>query len=402
MSFIATHLTSQFLSSPWFFRISSGFLRSFFPVIKLGSWVLVSRYDDVMEVLKRDKDFTISQINESRMKELSLNFFLGMDASTLHDREKGIMESITRHDDLPGIQKLLANECTRLLSTIQSEGKIEVVGSLSRLVPLALIEKYIGIPIEDISQMQGWMRALFNQLFLNLQGDKNVLEKAETAASGLKLYLDRIISEQEEKKGSLPDSLLSRLFGLQKEHVFIDNDFIRRNLSGLMIGAVDTTSKCVVLTLQELLNRPKEFKDAKFLAVQNDIHGLKRYCYEALRFNPHNPIVVRYAPTEARIGKNGRYTIPANCKVAAGIFSAMHDSAEFIHPGKFNPDRENKYLHFGYGMHECFGRHINAIQIPEIVASVLRLKNIRSSRINNGKIIYDGPFPQTYWLDFDK
>jgi cytochrome P450 len=168
-----------------------------------------------------------------------------------------------------------------------------------------------------------------------------------------------------------------------------------------MIGTVDTTSKCAVLVLQELIKRPEQLAIATTLAEQGDIKSLTKCCYEALRFNPHNPIVVRYAPAEKRVGKNGKYRIPAKSKIAVGIFSAMHDSQEFADPGVFNMHRGNEYLHFSYGMHACFGRFINAVQIPEIVASVLRLKNLRRSSLNKGKVIYDGPFPQAYWLAFD-
>jgi len=51
---------------------------------------------------------------------------------------------------------------------------------------------------------------------------------------------------------------------------------------------------------------------------------------------------------------------------------------------------------FGYGLHACFGHYINAIQIPQIVASVLKLKKVRPTP--SKRIKYDGAFPDQFWL----
>jgi cytochrome P450 len=65
-------------------------------------------------------------------------------------------------------------------------------------------------------------------------------------------------------------------------------------------------------------------------------------------------------------------------------------------------DREVEYLHFGYGMHSCFGRAINGVQIPELVATLLRLPNLRRAPGRDGRVIMDGPFPERLILEFDR
>jgi len=392
-------MLSQIITSPWFLRFTSGILRTFFPVLNVGSWVIVSRFEDVKEVLTRDRDFTIAEINAANMQAVDLDFFLGMDASKIHDREKGIMESIAKREDLPFIRKIVIEKTDSLLSVILKSKKIDVVSSLSRVVPLALIEKYFGVPVHDEEKMQSWMRKLFHQLFLNLTNDAQVTKEAKQAANELKTYMSDVITEARKNfvAGNLPEeTLLSRLTSLQKTNPYVTDEFIRENLCGLMIGTVDTTSKCVVLVLEELLNRPEVLAEAR----NADANKLKNICYEALRFNPHNPIVVRYNKNEMRIGTRS-HRVKANRKIAVGIFSAMHDKSEFVEPGKFSWERNNEYLHFGYGLHVCFGRYINAVQIPEIAGSLMRLKNIRKSSVNSGKVLYDGPFPDAYVLEFD-
>jgi hypothetical protein len=60
-----------------------------------------------------------------------------------------------------------------------------------------------------------------------------------------------------------------------------------------------------------------------------------------------------------------------------------------------------EYLHFGYGLHTCFGRAVNGVQIPELVAALLRLPNLRRAPGSAGRIYYDGPFPNRLVLEFD-
>lgn len=388
-------MIAQLLGNPRFIRIATGFLRTFFPVLNIGSWVIVSRYDSVKEILTRDKDFTIAEINAANMHAVGLDFFLGMDASEVHDREKGIMEASVKRDDLLLIQQIIREEISNLITPILATHRIEVVGQLSRVVPLALLEHYFGVPVADKKKMQDWMRKLFHQLFLNLNNDPGVTNAAKQAASELKEYMAGVIRESHQKleRGDLPsDTVLSRLLLLQKTNPVVTDDFIRRNICGLMIGAVDTTSKCVVLVMEELLKRPTVMSTV----IAADTASLKNICYEALRFNPHNPIVVRFSKSEQRVGK---HRIKANKKIAVGIFSAMHDKRAFADPGTFNEHRTKEYLHFGYGLHACFGRYINAVQIPEIVGSLVRLKNIRVQP--QCKVMYDGPFPESFSLEFD-
>ena len=60
-----------------------------------------------------------------------------------------------------------------------------------------------------------------------------------------------------------------------------------------------------------------------------------------------------------------------------------------------------EYLHFGYGLHRCFGRAINGVQIPELLAALLRLPGLRRASGGAGRVVNDGPFPERLILEFD-
>lgn len=96
------------LTGPALLRPAFWVLRHWAPVLRLGGKVVVSRHHDVVEVLRRDDDFTIAEVNAARMERWSGAFILGMDRSESYERELEALHRVVRHDDLPGIRHLVA------------------------------------------------------------------------------------------------------------------------------------------------------------------------------------------------------------------------------------------------------------------------------------------------------
>jgi cytochrome P450 len=129
-----------------------------------------------------------------------------------------------------------------------------------------------------------------------------------------------------------------------------------------------------------------------------------KYVLEALRFNPHNPGAFRIAAEDYVVAKGTlRATeIPKGTRVLAATQSAMFDKLKVDEPESFRVDRPaHVYMHWGYGLHTCFGRYINETQIPLIVQAVLKRKNLRRAAGNAGTLQYDGRFPASMTLQFD-
>ena len=65
------------------------------------------------------------------------------------------------------------------------------------------------------------------------------------------------------------DDVLGRLLALQNAaHPWLDDLAVRRNLAGVIVGAVDTTSKFVALAIDELLRRPEMLAGARECALK--------------------------------------------------------------------------------------------------------------------------------------
>jgi cytochrome P450/glutathione S-transferase len=437
----------NFLIGPGVLRPVFTLFRRVYPIFIFGKHAIVTRYDDVVEVLKRDRDFTISQVNAEKINTIDGPFILGMDASPEYDRENAVLHQAVHREDLPAIRQFVAQAAAELIEAARPRRRIDVVNGLARVVPVRLVAAYFGMPGPNDATMMRWMRDVFHFIFANLTNAPSVLEDALNSSAQLRRHmdaqialrksllvkqnrkgviLDRLLAMQDESpsargngtvlqiKEHTPslteaiedgnDDVLGRLLALQDStRPWLDDNAVRRNLGGVIVGAVDTTSKFVTLAMDELLRRPTALAEARAAALGGDIEAVRRYAWEAVRFNPHHPLQARFCPQETWVaaGQSRSKSIPAGSSVYAATLSAMFDPAVFTHPNEFNANRNAEYLHFGYGMHACFGRYVNGVQIPELVAALLRLPNLRRAAGSAGQILYDGPFPDRLVLEFD-
>jgi cytochrome P450 len=293
-----------------------------------------------------------------------------------------------------------------LIEAARPRRRIDVVGGFARVVAVRLVASYFGIPGPDEPTMMRWMRDIFHYIFADLTNDGSVERDALNSARELRGHMDEQIAlrKVELSKPKQNDDVLTRLLALEgAQNSWLDDHAVRRNLAGVIVGAVDTTSKFVTLAIDELLRRPAALAKAREAAATGDIEAVRRFAWEAVRFNPHHPLLVRYCARETRVaaGLPRSKAIPAGTFVYVATFSAMFDSEAFRNPDEFDATRTNEYLHFGHNLHSCFGRFINAVQIPELVAALLRLRNLRRTPGDAGRILYEGPFPDRLVLEFD-
>lgn len=372
-------------------------LRKYKPVLILGKRAVITRDADVREALARDTELTIAEINAPNMLRLNGPFFLGMDRSEQYTREQGDTRKVIQPNESRLIHQTVQWHCDDLIRAALPIGRIDMVSQLSRPVATRFIADYFGVPGPNETKMMHWMRALFHDLFINLSNDRSIQLTAEQSYRELGPYLLDLIIERKQqiRQGYAGDDFLSRLIRLQlNKEISLDDDGIRRNISGLIVGALDTTSKVSTLIVEQLLNKPEWLEQAR--AVVDDEQAFLHLCFDVLRFDTMASVMRRYSRNGVDIAG---VHIPQGCEVFVATLSAMFDEQAWPEPYHIRTDRPlDRYLHFGDGMHRCFGEYINRIQVPLIVGSLVRLPNLRK----HSALLYDGPFPDQFVLAFDR
>jgi cytochrome P450 len=368
--------------------------------------VIVTKRRDVLEVLSQSRDFSV-RLYAPRMERITGSFILGMDNTPLYQQEVSVLRLAIKRDDLPRIKELVAQHADGIIAEAVAVNRLDVVNGLARLVPARLIADYFGVPAPDEQTMFRWTRTIFQDIFLNLRDDPQITEAALRSAAEMREYVDAlIVSRQAEvRSGAKPlDDVLGRLLQMQcNPSSYLDNLSIRRNLIGLIAGAIDTTSKAIAHLIDQLLRRPDKLRESQDAAMADDDALLSRYLYEALRFNPQNTILLRYceAPYILAKGTERAVQIEAGQRVFAATSSAMYDSDEVNAPDEFRVDRPAyHYIHFGHGLHTCFGEYINQVQVMEVSKRLLKQPGLRRVSGEEGELNYSGPFPKSMFVEF--
>lgn len=409
---LVSRLTEKLLTSPGQ-RTVFGVLRVFLPTLVLKRQLiksydntgtaLVTRRQDVIDVLSNDVDFEV--VYGPRMREITDgdNFFLGMQPSWDYTRDTSAMRLAMRTTDVAELVRPRALEVATT-AVDACDGTVDLVQDVGLVVSSDLVDHYFGMPGPSKPDIIDWTTTLFWYLFVDLGADADLGERAKAIMPRFREYLDDRIASRKQNPVEV-DDVLNRCLALQKAGTpGMSDRGIRNNLIGLMIGAVPTLSKASALVLEELLHRPESLRLAREAAASSDDNLLEKICLEALRFNPHQPFIYRRAirPVVLSRGTLRQRTIPEGTMVFAASLSAAFDRLAINSPGKFDTDRSDDiYMSWGHGMHTCFGAAINRSVIPCILKPLLRQKNLRYGDGSEGIETAGTPFPAQMSLKFD-
>ncbi|MGK7918277.1 MAG: cytochrome P450 [Prochloraceae cyanobacterium] len=438
-------LVNNWLRTSW--RDFFAELRENRPIFKTPGYILVTRFDDVQEILSRSEIFTV-KLYVPRMDPAVGPFMLARDNTEINYRDKSIMKTMLQWKDLQAVRKMSGDIAKAALDKSAETGKIEVVSELARYVPVKICGEYFGFPGPDRETMYKWSIASQWNMFKNLPNDPQIQDAGVKAGQEMREYLAKLLEEKKlsiaQKSGDLREnkipakqSIFSRTIqkfidtllrrksppcssqASQIEDIFtrliktrfakdlvFDESRIITNMAGLLVGSVETTSQAIVQIIEQIILQPNIFQEALQAAQENDNEKFDQYVWEALRFNPINPLVFRLCEEDYTLasGTPRETVIPAQSIVFACTASAMFDAVELQNPETFSIERpSHHYMHFGYGEHICLGKYVSLVEIPEVVKQVLLRPGVKLLEGDQGKIDFqDTPFPQHFVIAYDR
>jgi cytochrome P450 len=369
-------------------------LRTIRPVLVRNELAIVTRYDDVREVLTRDEAFSVEPYR-GKMTALAGDFVLGTDDSPAYERDISILRLAAPRSDVPALAGFVAETADGLVDA--AGGRIDVA-DLAKRVPARLIGRWFGTPGPDEDTLIAWTLAMFEEIFVNLKDDPEIRSRAEKAAAGLRPYLDGLIAER-KASGGPEDDVLGRLIALQSSSpaAFSDEE-IRTNVIGLVVGFVPTIATATTFAIDALLDRREALESAQRAARAGDDDALRAHMFEAMRFEPQGPGLFRTAMRDCVIaeGTHHETELRQGTTVFAATQSAMNDDDVVDDPREFRTDRPpNHYMHFGLGLHQCFGRFASTMAIPLIAKALLRRDGVERAAGDEGRLVKAGPFPKS-------
>jgi cytochrome P450 len=235
-----------------------------------------------------------------------------------------------------------------LLDRIAEQGRFEVVEDFAYPLPVAVICRLLGVPLEDESQFSHASALLAQSLdpFVTFTGaPSDGLQERMQAGRWLREYLHGLIERRRRKPG---EDLLSGLIGVEESGDQLTEDEIVSTCVLLLVAGHETTVNLIGNAILAMLRQPLQWA-----ALGADATRASAVIEETLRFDPPVQMVGRNAVSDMTI---------AGIEVAAGdvmmllLAAAQRDPAEFDRPDIFDPDRGTlRHLGFGRGVHYCLG-----------------------------------------------
>lgn len=423
-----------------------------FPISRV-LWLTLAA--DVREVLGRPESFEVIYgprmrlathpidplVDPSEDASENGNFLLGMQDTPRYWRDISNMRLAFRREDAGRCGSLAGRTARRALDQALQRSLAQqrpVPGNDSRLcridlpvelvVPVAeaLVTHYFGFPLplvctgsggevpgpsdeavdqrheldhhHEVDHRHLWLETLFNHIFYDLPGESS-LEPCQRAAPRVRAALQAIIRTRREQiqAGVAPeaDDVLSRCLRLQAAGTpGMDDETLRVNLTGFLVGAMTPLINATCQVVDVLLENPRLLARAQAAARadQEQQAPLLACVMEALRFWPGDPVIYRWTRADTVIGAGSRRcAVPGNTLVMAWNASAMFDPALLSAPWQQRTDRPpGSYMHWGHGQHSCAGAYLNMAVIPALLAPLLRLQQLQRAPGAAGQPRKDG------------
>jgi cytochrome P450 len=376
-------------------------LREKRPILETPECILVARYVDVLEIMRQPTTFTVELYVPAVGEHM-----LAQDATPLHTREKAVMHAMLNRDDIARVRQLVAQRAKQLLDA--AGGHLDIGQDYSRLVPIGIVQEYFGLDGEDPRKMIAWsyakqMDTFRNQSFLELDDRDAVRQQSTQAGQEIAAFLGQLLGRKGAglKAGTAKDDIVTRLLQTQfPPSVEFPLPRAARNAGGLLVGTIETTSQAVLQCLRQIFKRPDVLARAVAAAQSEDTTEFDGIVWEALRWDPVAPFVFRLTAQDRLVagGTDREMLVRKGTVVLALLQSAMFDPELFPHPETFDSTRPfESYMHFGYGTHECLGKYVGMVMIPEMVRQLLLQPGLRA----DAELDFGGtPYPQHYMMSW--
>jgi cytochrome P450 len=417
IGFLNYHVMCWAVSDPYVLRVIFGFLRRARPVaILFRKCVVVTKYRDVRDILHRVTDFSISELMAPKMPWGP--FLLSLDWVEQHKSERQRLQRAVYHnEDVEFIKKIVNKRCNTVIEAKQAEGEIDFVADFCAPIMIEIISEYFGIPvIDDAQEMTRVLNDVASFILVEPPACSARAKRAyDSMATLTKAVHTQIEKTVQDGPNDSPDDLLSRLVKALyekrgDEEEWFDKDWIRQYITGIAVAGSATVARASTHAIDRLLAHPSGLKEARKLVQlpeghhADDLdHHLSQIIYEALRFRPMIPLVVRYCPRETIIAKGTDYArvAPAGAAVIVAAVGANFDPDMFANPSHFDTNRPlSNYIVFSSGSRTCFGKYVADVVMVEIIRSVLRLPKLRRAFACRGRVHYDGPAVTSLRLKF--
>lgn len=349
---------------------------------KLGMW-LVSRYDDIVEVLRdpitySDKHGYEAMYASGHFEEFKQilerdggGFFADAikDDPPEHTRVRRLMEkAFTAHRVAsvePGITAVIVDLVEQLAAKADRGEVIEGMHEFAIPVTIRVICEQLGIDHFNAEKISKWSMAVTAQIS-KMQDREHMLENAAQICELQNFIIAEMRArEAEPREDMISDIVHATLEDGSKLEFGEAVSLIR----ALIIAGNDTTATAIGNLLFVLATEPDVAKTLQE-AVDDD-RLMNRFVEELLRREPPVRGLAKMTTREVELGGT---KLPSGAHMLILYASGNEDEAVFECPRNFDLNRVNlgKHVAFGVGVHRCVGAALARMEIKVAARELVR------------------------------
>jgi cytochrome P450 len=282
-------------------------------------------------------------------------------------------------DLIPSMEPDIRKLCNDLLDKAKGKTRIDVVDDYAYPVPVAVICKILGIPLEDEPTFHAWIHDFMAGLDLGPEAateeGKVRFERAKASAAAMLQYMTGLIERFRREPGG---GLLPKLVKDDGPDGPMSPKEATANAMLLLIAGHDSTVNTIAHCVLTVLRKPGSFE-----LLRSRPELIPGAIEEVLRLQS----AVQFFPSRSALAdiEIGGTVIPKGSAVFLMYGAANRDPSRFPNPNEFDPQRrDNEHLGWGSGIHTCFGGPLARLEVNVALETFLR-------RVKNPRLVVDPP-----------
>lgn len=348
-------------------------LRREAPFFRTSGLLVITRYDDVEELLK-SRQFSVGAIPRSiataasRLQspdmERVLEFVRGSVVFTdnpEHARLRRLIGQAYSTQALSQLEPIVDMEALSLLREADESGKVEFVSQVAERLPLNVLSAWMGIPITE----RAWIAKQVHVLRYLLDPGLIRPEQLEAARHALFELTDYF---WHHVRRTCTDNHQPNLVTLLKGARSTDDRLSAAEVADACIMsfvAGNETTQCLLTnTIASLHLFPEQLS---VLRANPSLVG--KAVEESIRFETPLQMTTRLALEDAEISG---HPVSAGDQILLCLASANRDERRFDRAADFDILRANGgHVGFGHGMHACLGGALSRLQTSRLLHAFL-------------------------------
>jgi cytochrome P450 len=327
-------------------------------------WVL-SRYADVLEVLRDSAAFSADERNQRRYEQMAARLkraglrdpyadngaaasLLRMDPPT-HTRLRGLVAKAFTPRAVERMRPRIEAILKELLESRPARGPMELVTELAAPLPVRVIAEMLGVPPEDHARFRDWSNEAVRQLAADNLDD---IRAAAHATQQLERYFEAII---EARRKAPKDDLISALVAAEDAGDRLKRSEMLSTLTLLLIAGNETTTNLISNATLALLRNPEQLE-----LLRREPERVPAAVEELLRYDSPVQMTSRVALEDREF--HG-HRVRRGDQVLLLLGSANRDPEVFPDAERLDVTRSDvRHLAFSHGIHFCLGAQLARLE----------------------------------------